>query len=243
MRRFAVLAASVAVALIAVLASASSQAATRGRWVITDLGTLGGPHGKAMAVNNQGLIVGKAATKAKDTRGRPISHAFLWENGRMRDLGTLGGNRSEALAINERGQVVGNADTRREDTHAFLWENGKMRDLTPRGGTSSRAEDINDRGQVLLERNFLCERGKWTAIGGPSAFAINGRGQVLSSSQVWQKGSWQRLGTLPGRPAVKAVALSDRGWIVGIAGTTVAGTTGPHAWYRWYHPVLWTYKP
>jgi probable HAF family extracellular repeat protein len=75
------------------------------------------PAGKAVAVNNSGLVVGQAETRAQDT------HAVAWFNGVITDMGTLsGGSRSYATAVNNRGIIVGNSDT--VDTsqpHATLW--------------------------------------------------------------------------------------------------------------------------
>jgi probable HAF family extracellular repeat protein len=85
-----------------------------------DLGTLGGPESRAVAINERGQVVGRAETKAKDEAGHPISHAFLWEDGKMRDLGTLpGGLESFAYGINERGQIVGTSETGAKDGDGY----------------------------------------------------------------------------------------------------------------------------
>ena len=80
----------------------SSSAAGSARWVIRDLGTLGGPDSEAAAINERGEIVGKAATQARDARGDAVVHGFLWRGGMLRDLGTLGGPASNARAITRR---------------------------------------------------------------------------------------------------------------------------------------------
>ena len=73
---------------------------------IVDLGTLGGPHSNAYAINDSGQVVGWSYVASGKM------HAFLWtlKEG-MRDLGTLGGADSVAKSINYQGQVVGNSDT------------------------------------------------------------------------------------------------------------------------------------
>ena len=75
---------------------------------IQELGTLPNgpastPNVYATAINNNGQVVGY-------TDGL-ISHAFVWQNGKMTDLGTLsGGNTSsQATAINDQGVIVGTA--------------------------------------------------------------------------------------------------------------------------------------
>ena len=63
---------------------------------MTDLGTLGGTYSDALALNDQGRVVGRSSTPSG------AYHAFSWTSGEgMIDLGTLGGVKSEALAVNE----------------------------------------------------------------------------------------------------------------------------------------------
>jgi len=83
-----------------ILTASLSDATTR--YMITDLGTLGGPAPRTLAhaINNSAQVAGWSTTFG----GR---HAFLWEDGVMTDLGTLGGTASNATAINDLGQIVG----------------------------------------------------------------------------------------------------------------------------------------
>ncbi|MER7168150.1 hypothetical protein ABT336_19035 [Micromonospora sp. NPDC000207] len=75
--------------------------------VIRDLGTLGGPSGRAVAISDLGEIIGHADTA--DGQRRP----FLWRNGRMLDLTTLGLRATDQVVdINIRGQIVGLRDGR-----------------------------------------------------------------------------------------------------------------------------------
>ena len=80
-----------------------------------DLGTLGGTYSEAMAINENGQIVGYSNGAATGW------HAFLWEKGVITDLGTLGGNESTAWAINARGQVMGSSSVASGEWHAVLW--------------------------------------------------------------------------------------------------------------------------
>ena len=188
MRRWIVLAASVAIALVGLGGATSvrpTQPATQGRWVIRDLGPCGSECGSSLAINEKGQVVGRGAKTA-----------FLWQNGRMRDLGTLGGKWSEAVAINDRGQVIGQADTRRKDengeviSRAFFWQNGKMRDLGAlRGDTHSEAVAINERGQVAG-----CSSGD--ALEFDTAVVPC----AIGTAVLWDSGKLRDLGALPGQP-------------------------------------------
>src|SRR2546423_5908300 len=77
--------------------------ASAGSSPVADLGTLGGTHSGATAINDQGEVAG-SAWLADDSAG----HAFSWtKGGGMVDLGTLGGTASDGNAINAGGDVVG----------------------------------------------------------------------------------------------------------------------------------------
>lgn len=135
---------------------------------IKNLGTFGGNHSFARAINNREQIVGFALNAVPDNFslfavffGGPSAgtqtRAFLWENGHKRDLHTLGGPDADALFINERGQVTGfsyttsipNASTGFPTVDPFIWENGKMTDLGTLGGTVGFPTGLNSRGQVI----------------------------------------------------------------------------------------------
>jgi probable HAF family extracellular repeat protein len=111
---------------------------------IKNLGTFGGNHSYASAINNRGQIVGFALNKIPDplsmfavVLGGPSTgtqtRAFLWEKGEMRDLGTLGGPDAWGIFVNESGEVAGysytnstaNATTGFPTVDPFLWKNGR----------------------------------------------------------------------------------------------------------------------
>lgn len=217
-----------------------------------DLGTLGGDHSRAVAINDRGQTVGSSTTASGE------SHAFLWENGEMRDLGTLGGTTSSATAINNRGQVVGVSRTASGEEHPFLWENGEMRDLGTLGGPRGEAKAINERGQVVGESTtasgvrhaFLWENGDLRDLGTlggelSMAVAINEAGQIIGTSTIdtvappgqaqpvqraflWQRGEMTDLGTSGGHHSV-AYAINTRGQVL-VSSATLAGEGRDFIW-------------
>ena len=91
---------------------------------MTDLGTLGF-NGGAMSINNRGQVVGYSGLVFG------ITHAFLWENGKITDLKTLDGhNDSIAYDINDLGQAIGySADKNTQQSKPVIWSNGKLTEL------------------------------------------------------------------------------------------------------------------
>lgn len=128
-------------------------------WVngaIQDIGTLGGLHSTANALNNAGEVVGWAELPDQ------ASTAFIWSNGAMHQLEILQngllapGNGTQATAINDLGQIVGSSLNSKGENRAVVWVNGKITDLNDRIGAKngfvlSRATAINNRGQIAVE--------------------------------------------------------------------------------------------
>jgi probable HAF family extracellular repeat protein len=98
----------------------------------TDLGTLGGNGSFAVAINNKGQVVGSDTT----TGNGGLSHAFIWEDGKMADLNSLIPMGSpwflqQVSDINDQGQILGQGLNRGTGKiHSFL--------LNPIPGTSQR---------------------------------------------------------------------------------------------------------
>ena len=116
--------------------------------VMTDLGTLGGYHSFARAINDSRVVVGYAETASR------ALHAFRWNNGVMQDLGTLpgGGTNSWAFDINNAGHIVGKAEVTdyAGNTHAVRWTNGVITDLGMLPGDGgSEAWGIAENGDVF----------------------------------------------------------------------------------------------
>ena len=191
-------------ALVVVLAAGVSAASpgAHGRWVIRDLGTLGGKQSEARAVNEGGQIAGYAETRS----GK--EHAVVWESGRTMDLGTLGGPRSVACGINGRGEVVGWADTKRTNewghvSRAFLWSKAKMRKLGTLGGLESGAAAINERGAIVGWADTQPEPVEFTPGTSPD----------FQHPFVWQGSAMRDLGRFVGYWN-SADALNENGAIV-----------------------------
>jgi probable HAF family extracellular repeat protein len=118
---------------------------------MTQIGTFGGGNSYAMAVNDNGEVVGEASLSSG------YAHAFTDVNGVMTDLGTLGGGSSYAYGINDSGTVVGYSWLASGDNpHAFADISGVMMDLNSLipGGSGWEllgAYGINAWGQIVGE--------------------------------------------------------------------------------------------
>ncbi len=118
-----------------------------------DLGALGGLSSRATAINNSGVIVGRADI---DTGAFPVSHAFIYDSsGGMRDLGSLGGS-SFAAAINSSGTIVGDSTLAdRTKLRAIIYHPSfglkNLNEFLPAnsGWELRAATDINDLGEIV----------------------------------------------------------------------------------------------
>lgn len=177
---------------------------------MVDLGDLGGS-ASASHINGLGQVVGGSFTGPNGSDGE--HHAALWvDNGAIADLGTLpGGQESQAWAINAAGLVVGVAQAADGTDRAVLWRDGEIRDLGTLGGADSGASAVNERGQT--------------------AGAARTRDAALHAF-VWADGAMADLGTLGGSRHSRALDISDRGHVVGVA---IAPSPGD----RRHRAVVW----
>jgi probable HAF family extracellular repeat protein len=214
----------------------NQQTSHKQRYSVTNLGTLGGTFSAGNGINNRGWVTG-AATLANNTE-----HAAFWIDGLTFDLGTLGGpNSSVPFTIkDDRGYVAGIADTATMDPahenfcafgdgyecEAFLWRNGVMTQLpNTLGGNNSRAAGANNPGQIVGWAENTTQDP--TCIS-PAVYQYK--------PVVWgpKNGQMQVLPTLSGDPDGAAVAINNKGQIVGIS-----GPCGDDDGMGAAHPVLW----
>ena len=222
-------------ALLAVLVGhAQLQKAGKARYIIQDVGTLGGLNAEAGGISNDGWVEGFSTLP-----GESVIHSFLWRNGVMIDLGTLGGpNSYSEWRPNEYGNAGGDSDTDIPDPNgedfcgfgtqlicrAFYWIHGKMIAQPTLGGNNSNGFGINDLGELAgTAENKIPE---------PSC---DGSGQVLQYKPVlWMGGRVFQLPTVGDDPVGVAYAVNNLGEAIGQTGpcgTEQFGGTG--------HAVLW----
>src|ERR1022692_4516439 len=106
---------SIAGLLVALIGLGAPANAHAQRYLVTDLGTLGGGASTGYGINASGQVTGEAVPAG----------GFLYTPGSgMTDIGTIGGGSSTGYAINASGQVTGVAVTANGTLHAFLYTPG-----------------------------------------------------------------------------------------------------------------------
>jgi probable HAF family extracellular repeat protein len=203
---------------------------------IRDLGTLGGNHSGAQAINNRRQVTGFALNGTPDpfsffdffffgASGGTQTRAVLWHDGKAQDLGTLGGPDAFGIFVNDGGQVAGtsytssipNPTTGVPTLDPFFWDDGKMIDLGSFGGTVGFPQALNNRGQV--------------------AGFMNLPGDVNAHPFLWHGGKLTDLGTFGGNNGT-AWWMNDAGEVIGEADYPIAcGAECGHP--QVYRPFLW----
>ena len=206
------------------------KAATEQRYIINDLGSLGGATITPAAVNNLGQVVGTATLS--DGRRR----AFFWENGTLVNLGTFPGYpSSQAFSINNSGQVVGTCPTgsyyppigpgsaggNYPTSHAFIWKDGIMEHL----GT----DDISD------SHTPNCINDGGIVVGAAQTAWHPEVGQIWYSAVQWENGNFYTLSGGEGSSlgsGTHAIAVNSAGLVVGSGGRS----SDPNGLF---HAYLW----
>jgi probable HAF family extracellular repeat protein len=190
---------------------------------LVELPTLGGTQDFANSINDSEWVAGAA-----DLAGGQSEHAFVWRDGRMLDLGTLGGTNSVALSVNDSGEVDGDSVTSIADPltenfcnftidgvleftdrtcRGFVWLQGVKTQLPTLGGNNDSVFGLNDRGQVVGTAE--------DARVDPNCVPP----QVLDfDAVVWGDGKIRKLRPFPGDTIGVALAINDRGQVVGGSG-------------------------
>jgi len=119
-----------------------------------DLGTLGGQHSTAYALNGEDVIVGAADTTDEEW------HAFRYVAGRMEDIQPAQAAVSQASGINEAGRIVGTAQNGNLGDYAWVLDGPRrilLSSLTGRpeawivieGLANQHSLSINNRNQIV----------------------------------------------------------------------------------------------
>ncbi len=218
------------------------------RYVVTDLGTLGGGYSFAYGLSDSGMVSGGAATS--NQTDFVSQTGFVWKNGQLNSTGTLGGSAcpgcsSEAGGPNAVGvsplfSETATADPNGEDFCGFgthrqclgaVWMTGTLKPLLPLpGGNNSQAYWMNGPGQAV----GFSETGVVDPSCGSTPY------QVLQyTAAIWNpNGTVRALSPLAGDTVSFAFGINDRGQAVGSSGNCV-NTSLPPLYPNGAHAVLW----
>jgi probable HAF family extracellular repeat protein len=214
----------------------SERTAEPVQYSVIALGTLGGSASFALAVNREGSIAGDAFLP-----GDGNEHAVLWRRHQMKDLGTLGGPNSTALALNDADVAAGVAESSTPDpfgedfchfgTHLscfpVVWSDGRTIVLPTLGGNNGTVQfGLTERGVAVGYAE--------TATHDPTCAAPQA---LQAEAVVWETSTRRKhvLPTFPGDPDGEALAINERGDVVGATGTCVQVVAFGLA----NHAVLW----
>jgi uncharacterized membrane protein len=218
----------------------------RPHYVITDLGTLGGPFSNSFGINERNHVGGSSLTPD----GRLLAYLWTEEQG-MQPLGTLlGGLNSAASGPNNHDLVPIISDTDIKDPfnenfcgfgtpflcEAGVWRRGSLSFLEPlvplsnHGGNNTQNSDSNNRGEIV----GFAEDG----VPDPTCIQATPGLRFDFQAVLWNvRGQIHKLATLSGDTVGFAISVNDLGQAVGASGLCSNTplfplASGPHA-------VLW----
>jgi probable HAF family extracellular repeat protein len=183
-----------------------------------------------------------------------ISHAFQWKDGVKTDLGTLPGGLSSASAwISPNGLIAGTSQNGETDPldpgspqnfpedRAVLWRDGEIIDLgtLPEGGYESGAQAVNSQGQVV----------GWAYDTVPDPFYLVGYESVFYNfyqpiyayqerAFLWEDGKMRDLGTLGTGNDALAMAINERGQVIGLSYTSSTANQVTTTWCGGPEPTV-----
>lgn len=172
--------------------------------VVSDLGTLGGRHAAALAINDAEWIVGYSTLP-----GESEVRAFIHRNGVMSPLTTLpGAVESYAYDISNSRYIVGTAVTVTTPARPWRFRDGVVTPLPiPPGARTGAAYAVNESGVAVGTYEISLYTGAHAAV-------------------MWQDTQMIDLGNLGGAlPYAVARDINNLGWVVGIS-LAPAGLTG-----------------
>lgn len=161
----------------------------------------GGITAQAVALNDQGLVVGYATSPAGDKRYH--YHAVYWQGARIHVLPGLEHVGAQAKGVNAQGDIVGSFDLSPDPDHyhAFLWHGGQVIDLDGDPDSLSQATAVNNLGQVVGQRGTATRHGPFVTEDGAMQWLND---LILPGNQT----TWQML---------TVVSINDAGRITGTA--------------------------
>ena len=218
---------------------------TASKYNVTELPALGGTVGAAFSINDKGWVAGVA-----NLPGDREEHGVLWVNEVVTDLGTLGGpNSGIGFPVkNSQGVLVGFSQTNDSDPLHEDW-----RYVCGAFNLSGACE-----GKNLISRGFVWQNGSivlslppFTGGNISEAFGVNNSRQVVGVAEsgnqdqtcvhpqkldyygvIWNPdGSMQMLSPYPGDHISAAVAINNKGQVVGGSGpcAPLSLSIGAHA--------------
>ncbi len=222
----------ITIAVVPVLAMASSTRAQDYRYAMFEMGTLGWEKSVATGVNNSGQVSGWSEVTES------LNHPLIWYEGAITDIDPNAPCCSNyTSSINNSGEVVGQRAG--VGTIGVIWlPDGQLVELGTIGGRFTHPYDINDSRQVVGASNydpetyfnhpFLWEDGNIIDLGTfggekGEASAINNRGQVVGTAWppdgrlkpfLWENGQLIQLDVLGGEKGW-AEDINDDELIVG----------------------------
>jgi len=201
--------------------------------------------GISQDLNDAGRLVGWADTSTPDPF-KPncfvgecyVEHAFVRQHGTIHDLGTLPNGLSSAATWVSANDLIAGASQNGEidpqfpvpagspgfpQDRAVLWRDGKIMDLgvlpEPEGGYESGADAVNSRGQVV----------GWAINRVPDPYTMSIDSVIYdvwepteyyqTRAFLWENGVMQDLGTLGTGTDAFAMAINERGQVIGISYT------------------------